>query len=236
MSTVTVFVVDVTPGGYPTGTAYVPNRPDVVIVRVNCSNWQPLDIAAEILGKTAEHAGPQGRISQLHLASHGNAGQLLMGAWINASNVTQMSMLGGRLATSGAFGATVLIHGCAVASCVDIEDGCTDRSDPRRPVRRETCFPTLGQAAGPPTGWTITGGDEALRIRSGAGYRFLAAMVRTMRTSVRGAVQAQDVDRVGQSGWRIQGAYMTVGPSGHGSLVDPHGNSGLSSEPGVYQF
>ena len=236
MSMVSVFVVDVTSGGYPTGTSYVPDRPDVVTVRVEDHRWQPSDIAFEILARASMVAGPHGRISQLHLASHGNAGRLFMGAGINAANVSGMSILAGHLAPSGPFGAAVLIHGCAVGSSVEIDDGCMDVSVPTRPIRRSVCQPSLGQAAGPPTGWTISGGDEALRIRSGVGYQFVAAMARTVRATVRAAIQAQDADRVGQNGWRIDGAYMTVAPNGHGTLNDPFGNSGLSTQAGVYSF
>ena len=54
MPIVNVFVVDVTTAGYPTGTNYVPNRPDVVTVQVGDRRWQPSDIAYEILAKVSE--------------------------------------------------------------------------------------------------------------------------------------------------------------------------------------
>lgn len=97
-------------------------------------------------------------------------------------------------------------------------------------------MPSAGRAATDPTGLAISGGDLSLRIRSGRGYQFLAAMARSVRASVRSAVHAQDVDRVGQTGWRIEGAHMTVRIDGHGTLVDTEGNVGISSRPGVYEF
>ncbi len=235
MPIVNVFVVDVTTAGYPTGTNYVPNRPDVVTVQVGDRRWQPSDIAYEILAKVSER-GVTTRIGKLHLASHGNSGELFMGSGIDIHNVNGLSILAGHLVEAGAFSATVLIHGCAVASNVAVEDGCIDRSIPGRSVLRPVCLPTPGRGATDPTGWAISGGDLSLRIRSGRGYRFLAAMARTVRVSVRSAVHAQNVDRVGQTGWRIEGAHMTVRTDGHGTLVDTDGNIGISSQPGVYEF
>ncbi len=235
MSIVDVFVVDVSPGGYPTGITYVPNRPDALLVQVRDPGWRPLDIAGAILAKVAER-GTQTRIRQLHLASHGNSGELFMASGINIGNVNGMSILAGHLVAAGAFSASVFIHGCAVASSVVVDDGCMDNSNPGRPVGRTVCLPTPGRGATEPTGWAISGGDMSLRIRSGRGYQFLAAMARSVRASVRSAVHAQDVDRVGQTGWRIEGAYMTVRADGHGTLVDTDGNIGISSEPSVYEF
>lgn len=235
MPIVNVFVVDVSPQGYPTGTTYVPNRSDVVLVQVRDRGWQPSDIAYEILAVVSER-GAQTRIGKLHFASHGNSGELLMGSGIDVKNVNGLSVLAGHLAEAGAFSATVLIHGCAVASTVPVEDGCTDRSNPGHPVRRTVCMPSAGRAVTDPTGLAISSGDLSLRIRSGRGYQFLAAMARSVRASVRSAVHAQDVDRVGQTGWRIEGAHMTVRIDGHGTLVDTEGNVGISSRPGVYEF
>ena len=235
MSIVNVFVVDVTPAGYPTGTNYVPNRPDVVTVQVNDQSWQPSDIAYEILAKVSER-GAQTRIGKLHLASHGNSGELFMGRGIDVKNVYGLSILAGHLVEAGAFSATVVIHGCAVASSVPVDLGCMDHSIPGRSVPRAVCMPTAGRGATDPTGWAISDGDLSLRIRSGRGYQFLAAMARSVRASVRSAVHAQDVDRVGQTGWRIEGAHMTVRTNGHGTLVDTDGNIGISSRPDVYEF
>ncbi len=102
MPIVNVFVVDVTTAGYPTGTNYVPNRPDVVTVQVGDRRWQPSDIAYEILAKVSER-GVTTRIGKLHLASHGNSGELFMGSGMDIHNVNGLSILAGHLVEAGAF-------------------------------------------------------------------------------------------------------------------------------------
>ncbi|MBM4076097.1 MAG: hypothetical protein FJ267_10670 [Planctomycetes bacterium] len=65
---------------------------------------------------------------------------------------------------------------------------------------------------------------------------FLAALARATRVTVKAAFQAQDADRVGLNNWNLEGATMTVRPSGSGWIVDPFENVGISNSAGYYQF
>ncbi|MBM4077217.1 MAG: hypothetical protein FJ267_16415, partial [Planctomycetes bacterium] len=136
MSIVNVFAVDITPGGYPTGTTYVPNRLDTVLVSVDDSTMDASFIAANILATTQQRAGAHSTIRQLHLCSHGNSGTLLMGKGIDVSNVSGFGILAGHFSPVGPLSASILIHGCAVASSTTIDDGCFETNSTGRRIPR----------------------------------------------------------------------------------------------------
>ena len=117
-----VYVVDVSPNGYPTGTQYVPTGGDNVLVSVG----DTMD-ALSIVQSIERSLRPGTFIEKLHLASHGNSGELFMGMGLSIFNVGEFRRLSSRF-VRGAFRVGILVHGCAVASTVSVS--ATDaRSD-----------------------------------------------------------------------------------------------------------
>ena len=157
----TLFVVDTSPSGYPNGIRDVPRSINNLVAEVSAT-MDSESIVTAILARLGNQ-----RIDRLHLAAHGNAGELFMGMGLNTFSVQPFCRLRGRFAT-GPFRVGVLIHGCAVASAHAIRES------------RQADFGITRGNSGVGIGFGTNGlNDRELaisRIRSTRGFTFLRAI------------------------------------------------------------
>lgn len=194
--------------------------------------WRMTD-ASETLSHLLDALVPDLRrtpLDGLRLLAHGNSGRLQFTAdGLDESNVEAMRALRGLIR------GTVQLHGCAVASAIEIH---IKRVQGIGNMHRDV--PTPGSFD---TGWgtTVTGaltqsreldGHTGRLLRGGRGVRFLLAFASAIGLPTTAAMHAQEPD----TSWRYEGPTMTAWPGGGLFLhIPPADPTFPSIAPGDYQ-
>jgi hypothetical protein len=155
-------------------------------------------VGAEIVRTAASHPALRGKIGQLFLMAHGDAGRLDLGTGLRRGNAWELGQVWN--AMHGGLLSSVVVYGCNVASArpATAEGGGTTDSTWQTPLNRGS-------------------------VTAGEGYGLLYALAQAVGVGASAAVIRQhlgprDYERLLQ-GRGYQGQVMTVTPSGSFTIV-----------------